>query len=86
VSSGIAAERRLLEELKGQADVVVDTSVLNVHELRDHLQDVFSSEAKPRLQANIVSFGYKHGLRATSISSSTAASSPTRTGSRSCAR
>jgi UPF0042 nucleotide-binding protein len=62
VSSGITRERELLEELKGQADVVVDTSVLNVHELRDHLQDVFSSEAKPRLQANIVSFGYKHGL------------------------
>jgi RNase adapter protein RapZ len=62
VSSGIAAERHLLEELKGQADVIVDTSVLNVHELRERLQDVFSSESKPRLQANIVSFGYKHGL------------------------
>jgi UPF0042 nucleotide-binding protein len=62
VSSGITRERELLEELKGQADVIVDTSVLNVHELRERLQDVFSSEAKPRLQANIVSFGYKHGL------------------------
>jgi UPF0042 nucleotide-binding protein len=37
--------------------------VLNVHELRERLQAVFAaSEAKPRLQANIVSFGYKHGL------------------------
>jgi UPF0042 nucleotide-binding protein len=62
VSSGITAERALLEELKGQADVIVDTSVLNVHELRERLQDVFSGEAEPQLQANIVSFGYKHGL------------------------
>jgi UPF0042 nucleotide-binding protein len=62
VSSGITAERSLLEELKGQADVVLDTSVLNVHQLRDRLQELFATDTRHRLQANVVSFGYKHGL------------------------
>jgi UPF0042 nucleotide-binding protein len=63
VSEGIAAERQLLGELKGHADVVVDTSDLNVHELRDRLLELFS-EGDPAhaLQTNVVSFGYKHGL------------------------
>ena len=41
VSDGIAAERVLLEELKGRADLVIDTSDLNVHELRDRLVSQF---------------------------------------------
>src|SRR3954452_11238752 len=40
VSEGIARERELLEEIKGQADIVVDTSELNVHELRDRLREI----------------------------------------------
>ena len=39
VSEGIARERALLGELKGQSDLVIDTSNLNVHELRDRLGD-----------------------------------------------
>jgi UPF0042 nucleotide-binding protein len=63
VSDGITAERNLLEELKGEADVIVDTSDLNVHELRDRLQQLFADEnSDMRLQVNVVSFGYKHGL------------------------
>ena len=64
VSDGIARERELLEELRGQADVVVDTSELNVHELRDRLRELFgeSAEAASGLQISVVSFGYKHGL------------------------
>jgi RNase adapter protein RapZ len=63
VSDGITRERDLLEELKGQADVIVDTTNLNVHELRDRLQQLFAEEsADARLQVNVVSFGYKHGL------------------------
>src|ERR1019366_2152872 len=41
VSQGIARERELLEGLKGEADLVVDTTNLNVHELRDRLQELF---------------------------------------------
>jgi UPF0042 nucleotide-binding protein len=64
VSEGIAAERQQLEELKGQADVVIDTSDLNVHELRDRLVHRFAdADAQAgALQTSVVSFGYKHGL------------------------
>ncbi|HEY5013985.1 MAG TPA: RNase adapter RapZ [Acidimicrobiia bacterium] len=63
VSDGIAHERELLEELRGEADILVDTSNVNVHELRERLRPSFSDDAAAaRLQTNIVSFGYKHGL------------------------
>ncbi len=60
---GIQKERALLEELKGRADVVIDTSMLNVHELRDRLVAIFAADPAARsLQVDIVSFGFKHGL------------------------
>lgn len=62
VSEGIGRERPLLDELKSQADVVVDTSDLNVHQLRDRLLDLFARDSGTALQTTIVSFGYKHGL------------------------
>jgi RNase adapter protein RapZ len=64
LSDGIIRERGLLEELKGQADIVIDTSELNVHELRDRLRELFGepTEAMSGLQISVVSFGYKHGL------------------------
>jgi len=64
VSEGIAAERELLGELKGDADVVIDTTDLNVHELRARLIDRFgdAAERQGALQTSVVSFGYKHGL------------------------
>jgi RNase adapter protein RapZ len=64
VSDGIIRERTLLEELKGQADIVLDTSELNVHELRVRLREMFadSEQMSGELQTSILSFGYKHGL------------------------
>jgi UPF0042 nucleotide-binding protein len=65
VSDSIARERELLERIKEQADVVVDTSELNVHELRDRLRELFGEPAGATpsgLQISVVSFGYKHGL------------------------
>ncbi len=62
VSEAIERERALLEEVKSEADVVVDTSDLNVHQLRDRLVDLFSRDSETPLQTSIVSFGYKHGL------------------------
>ena len=63
VSNGIARERALLEPLAGEADLRVDTSTLNVHELRDRLRELFGdTESSSALQINLVSFGYKHGL------------------------
>jgi RNase adapter protein RapZ len=63
VVDGIARERALLEQLKGDADVIVDTTGLNVHQLRDRLNELFGDHATGSgLQVNVVSFGYKHGL------------------------
>jgi RNase adapter protein RapZ len=63
VLDGITRERALLEKLKGDADIIVDTSNLNVHELRDRLHELFADHAPGGgLQVNVVSFGYKHGL------------------------
>ena len=63
VSEGIGRERALLEPVKAQADVVIDTTDLNVHQLRDRLLDLFGTDDPTSgLQTSVVSFGYKHGL------------------------
>src|SRR5689334_3054307 len=64
VSDGIARERALLGELKGRSDLVIDTSNLNVHELRDRLAELFADDDANTtgLQVSIISFGYKHGI------------------------
>lgn len=60
---GIETERELLRELRGEADLIIDTSVLNVHELRAKIAAAFGdSQAAMTLQLTIVSFGYKYGL------------------------
>jgi RNase adapter protein RapZ len=60
---GISRERALLEPLKAQADVVVDTGDLNVHQLRDRIVSMFGSTDDSREMAiSVVSFGFKHGL------------------------
>ncbi|MDP8992789.1 MAG: RNase adapter RapZ [Actinomycetota bacterium] len=63
VAEGIARERAVLEAIKGQADVVVDTSELNVHQLRDRVVELFErGDAAAGMQTTVVSFGYKHGV------------------------
>src|SRR5207244_8879437 len=59
---GIQRERAVLDAVKAEADVVVDTSDLNVHQLRDRLLELFARDAGPGMQTSVVSFGYKHGL------------------------
>ena len=63
MTMAIAEERALLEPLRAEADVVIDTSTLNVHQLRDRLRNLFAAgPAEQALQTSIVSFGFKHGL------------------------
>jgi len=62
VTDGIAAERELLREVRGDADLVLDTSRLNVHELRAKMRDYFGGGTAAGLRLSIVSFGYKYGL------------------------
>jgi UPF0042 nucleotide-binding protein len=60
---GIAAERQLLLDLRGDADLVLDTSLLNVHELRGKVAAAFGAEAdKGALHVTVLSFGFKYGL------------------------
>jgi UPF0042 nucleotide-binding protein len=62
VVDGIAGERELLAELRGEADLIVDTSNLNVHELRAKVEQAFAGENGAGLRATVVSFGFKYGL------------------------
>jgi UPF0042 nucleotide-binding protein len=62
VVDGITAERELLRGLRGDANLILDSSELNVHELRARLRDAFGSAAETALRVNIVSFGFKYGL------------------------
>lgn len=63
ILDGIAAERALVEDLRAAADVVIDTSELNVHELREKIEQAFLAEGEQtRLHATVVSFGFKYGL------------------------
>ena len=60
---GIDAERTQLRDLRGDADLVLDTSLLNVHELRAKVAAAFNDDVgAARLQLTILSFGYKYGL------------------------
>ena len=62
VVEGIRKERTMMEALRGDADLIIDTSGLTPHELRDRIRDAFS-DAPPEesLQVSLVSFGYKYG-------------------------
>jgi len=62
ITDGIAAERELLRAVRGDSDIVLDTSALNVHELRARMHDYFGGDSVTGLRMNIVSFGYKYGL------------------------
>ncbi len=62
VPEGIAAERRALAALKEIADEVVDSSQLNVHELRRLIQNRFVGGESVRMGITVVSFGYRYGI------------------------
>jgi RNase adapter protein RapZ len=62
VVDGITDEREVLRGLRGDANLILDSSELNVHELRARLRDAFGSTAETALRVTIVSFGFKYGL------------------------
>jgi UPF0042 nucleotide-binding protein len=63
ITEAISTEREMLSELREMADVVIDTSSLNVHELRERITSLFSDDHQaPRpMRVSIRSFGFKHG-------------------------
>ncbi|WP_329011957.1 RNase adapter RapZ [Micromonospora rifamycinica] len=62
LADGIAVERALLEEARDQADVIIDTSHLNVNQLRRRVEELFGGEDARRLRLTVLSFGFKYGL------------------------
>ncbi|MDQ1621375.1 MAG: RNase adapter protein RapZ [Actinomycetota bacterium] len=61
---GIARERELMRDLRADADTIIDTSDLNVHQLSAKVLQAFEETDHPGLHATLISFGYKYGTPA----------------------
>ncbi|HEX9978311.1 MAG TPA: RNase adapter RapZ [Acidimicrobiia bacterium] len=61
IAESIAAERHTLGEVREIADLIIDTSELNVHELREAIADAFGERSRA-MQVSVVSFGFKNGV------------------------
>ena len=59
---GIARERVVMATLRGDADLVIDTTPLNVHQLKDKVAQAFGTPSTVGLQVTVVSFGFKYGV------------------------
>lgn len=62
IVDGIARERSKLEVIRSQADVVIDTSNLNVHQLEKRIGEIFGAGKLQGIRVNVLSFGYKYGI------------------------
>jgi UPF0042 nucleotide-binding protein len=63
VVEGIRKERLMMQSLKESADLIIDSTGMTPHDLRDRVREVFArTPAETRVQVSIVSFGYKNGL------------------------
>ena len=59
---GLARERVALADLRASADVVIDSTNLNPHELTERVADAFGTRDATRLKVTVVSFGFKYGI------------------------
>jgi UPF0042 nucleotide-binding protein len=63
VVEGIRKERLMMQSLKEGADLILDTSGMTPHDLRDRIRDIFASRPEEtRVQVSLISFGFKYGL------------------------
>ncbi|MFC2153301.1 RNase adapter RapZ [Actinomycetota bacterium] len=60
--ASITAEREVFEEVRAAADVIVDTTDLSVHQLRDQLRRAFAADQRPTMRVDLTSFGFKKGI------------------------
>tara|TARA_B110000238_G_C16070128_1_gene414537 strand:+ start:17 stop:862 length:846 start_codon:yes stop_codon:yes gene_type:complete len=58
----IELERKQLDKVRGSADLIIDTTDLNVHQLKGRILQAFDHGTESRLQVAVESFGFKHGL------------------------
>jgi UPF0042 nucleotide-binding protein len=59
---GLQRERTVLADLRSDADLLIDTTALNVHQLTDRIGEAFGSPETMRLSVNVISFGFKYGI------------------------
>jgi UPF0042 nucleotide-binding protein len=59
---GLERERAVLSDLRGGADLLIDTTALNVHQLTARIREAFGTEESTRLHIRVVSFGFKYGI------------------------
>ena len=59
---GLQRERVVLADLRGEADLVIDTTALNVHQLTDRIAASFGTPDNTRLRVTVTSFGFKYGI------------------------
>jgi UPF0042 nucleotide-binding protein len=59
---GLQAERALLGDLRSMADLVIDTTALNVHDLRRRIEEAFGDAEPVVLKCTVLSFGFKYGI------------------------
>lgn len=64
VVDGIAREKALLRDLRDRADVLIDTTDLNVHQLRERVEQAFGHLETARVRVTVMSFGFKYGTPA----------------------
>ena len=62
IIDGLMAERELLGDLRAHADVVIDTTSLNVHDLRRKVEAAFPDAESAEIHATVMSFGFKYGI------------------------
>ncbi len=62
ILDGITKERERLHEVKDSADLVIDSSSLNIHQLEKKINEYFIEDSNADLRVNILSFGYKYGI------------------------
>lgn len=62
ILDGLQAERALLGDLRANADLVIDTTSINVHELRRRIEDAFVESEPVQLTCTVLSFGFKYGI------------------------
>lgn len=62
IIDGLLAERELLGDLRAHADVVIDTTSLNVHDLRRKVEAAFPDAESAEVHATVMSFGFKYGI------------------------
>lgn len=62
ILDGITAERARVREQRESADIIIDTSDLNIHQLAVEINEIFAAEDSADIQITVLSFGFKYGL------------------------